>query len=111
MEFLVGLATSLLFDSCLTWMNILIKVPLHGTGIVFAMTGGLFHCSMQNTIQGDVYELGFCDWLIFLELNRLNLYDLIHSQYISSNLFLDAAPSRWLSGYFGPHFTNLNGQI
>ena len=110
MEFLVGLATSLLFDSCLTWMNILIKVPLHGTG-VFAITGGLFHCSMQNTIQGVVYELFFCDWLIFLEVNRLNLYDFIHSQYISSNLFLDAAPSRWLSGYFGPHFTNLNGQI
>ena len=110
MEFLVGLATSLLFDSCLTWMNILIKVPLHGTG-VFAITDGLFHCSMQNTIQGVVYELVFYDWLIFLEVNRLNLYDFIHSQYISSNLFLVVAPSRWLSGYFGPHFTNLNGQI
>ena len=72
MEFLVGLATRLLFDSCLTWMNIVIKVPLHGTGVVFAMTGGLFHCSMQNTIQGDVYEFGFCDCFVLFLLARYN---------------------------------------
>ena len=90
---------------------VLPKVPLHGTRVVFAITRGLFLCSMEITMQGDMYELVFCDWLIFLEFNWLNLYDLIHSQHISSNLFLAAAPSRWLSGYFGPHFTNLNGQI
>ena len=66
---------------------VLPKVPLHGTRVVFAITRGLFLCSMEITMQCDMYELVFCDWLIFLEFNWLNLYDLIHSQYINQTSF------------------------
>ena len=60
LEFLVGLATSLLFDSCLTWMNILLKCRCTALGCLLSQA--------VYFIARCEYYSGSCVWIGFLWL-------------------------------------------